>query len=238
MMGKTVNILWLYDELLDLYGDSGNILLLRRRIEGMGYECSVKTVGLGDEIDFSGVDMVYVGPGKHKNLKAAAEHIVKYKDELKAYIDNDGLVLATGSSQVLFGKEYDGVECAGIFDYTAIETGNVNTDDIVAYMADKPNALCYGFVNRTSYLSDESSETPAFKIHESTYSKDFPANTEGRIKNNFYGTWMLGPVLVKNPDFAKMFLKKLLGEDFVEYDDALERKALKFTVEEFINEDK
>lgn len=238
MSKRTVNILWLYDELLDLYGDSGNILLLRRRIEGMGHVCNVKTVGLGDAIDFDGIDMVYVGPGKHKNLKAAAAHIVKYKDELKKYIENGGIMLATGSSQVLFGKDYDGAECAGIFDYSAVETGQVSTDDIVAYMSDEPKALCYGFVNRTCYLSDESSETPVFNIHESTYSKNFTANTEGRIYNNYYGTWMLGPVLVKNPDFAKMLLTKLLGDDFSEYDDTLERKALKFTVEEFVEKDR
>ncbi len=237
MSNRTVNILWLYDELLDLYGDSGNIMLLRRRIEDMGHTCNVKTVGLDDEIDLTGIDMVYVGPGKHKNLKAAAEHIVKYKDKIKKYIEDGGIVLATGSSQVLFGKEYDGMECAGIFDYSAVETGQVNTADIVAYMADEPKTLCYGFVNRTCYLTDESSDTPVFNIHESTYTDNFKTNTEGRIHNNYYGTWMLGPVLVKNPDFAKMMLQKLLGDDFCEYDDTLERKALKFTVEEFIEKE-
>ena len=220
-----------------MYGDSGNIMLLKNRIEGMGYTFNLKTAGLDEDINLDGIDLVYAGPGKHKNLKAAAEHIVKYKDEIKKYVDNGGIVLATGSAQVLFGKEYDGVACAGIFDYSAVENGQVNTDDIVAYMEEDPKSLCYGFVNRTCCLSEESGEKPVFKIHESTYSKDFPANAEGHRLNNFYGTWLLGPVLVKNPDFAKMILIKLLGDDFKEYDDTLERKALKFTVDEFLNED-
>lgn len=227
---KTVTILWLYPQLLDLYGDSGNLLLLRKRLEEMGHSCQVKTVGLGDTVDFEGVDLVYVGPGKARNLKAAAEHLSGYASQLQAYIQGGGLVLATGSAQVLFGRDYDGVSCAGILDYTATETGQVDIADVVGHLDGEPQELCYGFVNRTCYLSQESGQTPVFHIHPRTQSPRFPQNTEGHRLHNYYGTWMLGPVLVKNPAFARRMLAQLLGKEMGDYDDTLERTALEYTL--------
>ena len=237
MSEVTIKILWLHDDLLDLYGDSGNLLLLERRIQGMGHTCVIEKKSIGDTLEFAGYDLVYLGPGKYKNLMAAAKHLVQYRDALKAYLEDGGRMLATGSAQVLFGKSFDGQECVGLFDYTAQETGEVDTHDFVAQMCWDSHALCYGFVNRTAKLSSEAARVPMFCLHETTLSQDFPENTEGRIQDGFYGTWMLGPVLVKNPALAKAFLKQILGENFVDYDDSLEEKALRFTLEEFLRKE-
>ena len=227
---KTVRILWLYGELLDLYGDGGNIQMLRRRLEQMGHACQVDTAGLGDPVAFDGVDLVYVGPGKARNLKAAAEHLRQYAPQLKDYLHQGGLMLATGSAQVLFGREYDGVPGVGLFDYTATETGQVEIADVAGYLQPEGQALCYGFVNRTCHLSQEGGENPVFTIHPRTQTPRFPNHTEGYRQGNYYGTWMLGPVLVKNPHFAHAILTQLLGEEMGSYDDSLERKALEYTL--------
>ena len=67
-----VNILWMYDDLLDLYGDWGNLLALTKGLDAMGISWEIDHKSLGDQPDFSRYQMVYIGPGKARNLAEAA----------------------------------------------------------------------------------------------------------------------------------------------------------------------
>ena len=71
MNKKGIRILWLYHDLLDLYGDSGNLLTLRRRLEQMGIEATLIQKSLEEEMAFTSCDMIVVGAGKTRNLIAA-----------------------------------------------------------------------------------------------------------------------------------------------------------------------
>ena len=79
---KTVRILNLYGEALDLNGDGKNISAFEKRVAEMGYEYETDTLGVGDDIDVSGYDIVFMTHGKPHNVSAISEHFIKYKDNI------------------------------------------------------------------------------------------------------------------------------------------------------------
>lgn len=234
---STVNILWLYDDLLDLYGDSGNLTLLTNRLTAMGLEVKLSRLSLGDHLDFTLYHMVYLGPGKAKNLAKASEHFYQYADQAKAAVDDGLLFLVTGNARLLFGQTFTDCDGAtrngiGLFDYTGRETGNVFISDVIAAPVFAPNTLGYGFINRTAHI-DGNTAAPLFMVRQGAGDNELDAQHEGNLLRNFFGTWQLGPVLVKNPHLLCEVLRRLAGDAYHEPDNSLEQKALDLTLAEF-----
>ena len=81
---KEIRILYLYPDILDLYGDIGNIKVLKYRIEQRGMKCIVDTYSIDDEApDFSSYDIVFSGGGADNEQKILSEDLVKYKEQIK-----------------------------------------------------------------------------------------------------------------------------------------------------------
>ena len=102
---KSVKILHLYYDLLNLYGESGNIIALRDALLDQGIKPIIDKKSLGDTIDFMQYDIVYLGEGSEYNQDLAREDILKYKDELNSYIEDNKILIATGNSYELFGDK-------------------------------------------------------------------------------------------------------------------------------------
>ena len=102
-----VNILWMYDDLLDLYGDWANLLAVTKGLDAMKLSWEIDHKSLDDEIDSTAYQMVYLGPGKARNLGRAAQDFVKRKEAVLAAVERDTVFLVTGNSRLLFGKSLD-----------------------------------------------------------------------------------------------------------------------------------
>ncbi len=226
-------ILWLYDDLLDLYGDSGNLTVLVSKLKAMEIEAVITCKSLGDALDFDSFDMVYIGPGKAKNLAKAALHFSQYAQAVKAAVAAGKLFFVTGNARLLFGQSFTGFDGesypgVGLFSYTGRETGNVFVSDVVFCCGDTEG---YGFINRTAHI-DGNGESFLFDILLGAGDSEAPAKQEGNRLQNFFGTWLLGPVLVKNPGLLKQILQLLAGQAYREPDLALEQTALDATLAE------
>lgn len=229
---KQARLLRLYGDLMDLYGDRGNLTALTYRLGQLGVPFTVEERGVFDTLDFGAYDLVYVGPGKDRNLLRAAEHLAGYADGLRAAVEADTVFLATGSAQLLFGRsitDETGAEhpAAGLFDYTGVLTGEVFIDDAVLEPVFLPDEPAYGFINRTSRMVG-GGDMPLFRVR---YAEKPIGDAEGILYRNFLGTWALGPLLAKNPALLKNVLERLLGEP-VTFDDARQREALRRTLAE------
>lgn len=92
---KELKILHLYSDLLDLYGDYTNVTAVRRAAAQLGYESAVTEVQLGEPIDPTGYDFIYIGHGKARNLAAAAPHFRQYADAITAAVENGTVFLGS-----------------------------------------------------------------------------------------------------------------------------------------------
>ena len=97
-------ICYLYYDLLNLYGDNGNIKALKMHLENQGIKVDIKYVSVGDKKDFNKYDLVYIGSGTKNNLKIALEDIMKHKDQIEKAINDNKNYFVTGNSIELFGK--------------------------------------------------------------------------------------------------------------------------------------
>ena len=238
-MEKEIKILHLYPKALDLYGDSANLKAICFGLKEMGISVSIKEAELWDEMpELKDFDMVYIGHGKIRNLVSAAEKIMKSRDEIVSAIENGKVFLVTGNARELFGKSFEDwdknkVAGLGVFSYEAIETGEVIvSDEIGISKFDNKEIKTYGFINRTAHLTS-CEEEPLFFLERGISDGLEDTKTEGTHYKNFFGTWQMGPLLVRNPLLLKEILKLLAGEEYKDFDTSLEEKALEVTIEEF-----
>lgn len=201
-----ITILYLYYDILNLYGESGNIKALKQYLEAIDVDVHIKFATLNDEINLKNVDMIYLGMGSENNQLLALKHLKKYKKEIKEFILNNHFVLATGNSLELFGKAIDDVKALDIFPYTSkrevyriVDEALVKTDLVSPYLL--------GFTNRNSILLNN--DKPLFEVIKGVGCNPNEL-VEGYHFNNFYGTYLIGPILVRNPHFLKYLVNELI----------------------------
>ena len=205
-----MKILHLYHDLMNLYGDYGNVSALSRILDLNGVEHTIDRLSLGDDVDFCRYDFVFIGSGTEQNQKLALGHLIKYKQSLKEYIEAGKFLLMTGNSFEMLGKSINGFsgefEGLGIFDFTVEETEKrLTADAIVTFEED----TLVGFINKCSLISGISS--PLFSVQMGL--GDNPdTKSEGILYKNFYGTHITGPLLVKNPYFLEKLASKICGQ--------------------------
>ncbi len=231
-----VKIVWLYNDLLDLYGDSGNISIISKRLKQMGCEVDIVHKGIHDSIGFEGANLVYIGPGRPKNLARVSQHFVGYAEVVKSAIESDVNFLVTGNARLLFGKSFslsDGsvYEGIGLFDYTGIDTAEVFTSDVVSRLNANMDVRCYGFINRSSHLVGGNIE-PMFRLDKGAGDTQEQCEYEGNFYRQYFGTWQMGPIMVKNPQLLRFLLARICPGVPQNFDDKLEKKALELTLTE------
>ncbi len=121
MSGKSVRIAHLYPELLNLYGDSGNIITLAKRLEWRGLIPEIAEVSIDDTPSFKEVDLVFIGGGSDREQRIVCEKLLAQKAELAAYVADGGVLLAVCGGYQLLGHSYlmgdEKVEGLGLVDF-------------------------------------------------------------------------------------------------------------------------
>ena len=208
-----MRIIHLFADLCNLYGDYGNVCALKRSLENKGQNVEIEYQSIDDEIDVSCADFVFIGSATERNQKVALEYLQSYKDNIKTALDNGTVILATGNSFEIFGQsvtDCDGIKHEGLsfFPYETVEgKERIVTDSLCTTLLCGGDII--GFVNKASLTTGATS--PLFDVKQgSGNSKD--DNKEGVHYGNFYGTHLIGPVLIRNPQlceyFADMLIKK------------------------------
>lgn len=226
-----ITIAHLYYDLLNLYGESGNVKALKYQLENQGIHVKIKFLTLGDTLEFNKYDFVYMGAGTEENQRLALKHLIKYQDQIKDAISKGKFFLITGNSLELFGKciidkNEKRIKTLHVFDfYTKEENFRMVDEALVKAKFMKPYIL--GFQNQGSVI--KSNDQYMFEVIKGIGS--FPnSKIEGVYKNHFYGTYLIGPILVRNPEFLKYIVKELILSKkkefkFKRFNLALETKA-------------
>lgn len=198
---KTIKIAHLYYDLMNYYGEQGNVLALKTAIEYAGFKVNVKTLSVDDEIEFEKYDIFYMGMGTKRNQEIVRKDILKYKDKIENVIDKKMFIM-TGNSYELFGKKIDDKKCLGVFNFESKTTDRVVGEQV--FKSDIIKETIIGFQNRFS--SNNIKDDYLFEVIKGT-GNDLESKVEGIHKNNFFGTYLLGPILIRNPYFKDALLK-------------------------------
>ena len=88
-----INILYLYNDLMNLYGESGNIKAITNYLKEQNIKTNIIEKSIQDEITLEDIDLIYIGSGMENNQLLALEHLKNYKEQLKEYIENNGYMI-------------------------------------------------------------------------------------------------------------------------------------------------
>jgi len=200
----------LYPDLCSLFGDSGNVRYLKLCIPDAEYICTT----LNDRPAFAdgNADMIYMGAMTEKTRRKVIDHLRPYKEQLQNAIDSGRIILFTGNAMdVLFKyiETDDGskVEGLGILDMYAKQRLMERYNTLV--LAKFQDKELLGFKTQFTQTYGDNSKNYFAKVERGTgINKD--SMLEGIHINNFFGTNLVGPILVMNPYFTE-YIMSLLG---------------------------
>ena len=229
-----LNICHLYPDILNLYGDRGNILCMKKRLEWRGIGVTVTGISIGEALEASAYDLLFVGGGQDFEQEVLLGDLAGAKtEELKAAIEDSLPVLAIcGGYQMLgqYYKTWDGAQC----DFTgALDLYTVGSKDrmIGNYMftCDELGCEIVGFENHSGKTYLGAGVKPMGKVLAG-FGNNGEDGTEGARYLNVFGTYSHGPLLPKNPKLADHILKTALerkygAAELPPLDDALETAA-------------
>lgn len=208
-MKETKTIEVLFPEFCNLFGDISNMKYLKKCIPDANF---IETA-FNDEPAFlsKDVDMIYMGPMTERAQEKVINKLKPFKTKIEELIEKNVLFLITGNAIEIFGKyieNEDGskVEGLGIFDiYAKRDMLHRHSSVFVGKYED---IELVGFKSQFTFAYGDNSNI-YFSEVENGIGLNPESKFEGIQKNNFIGTYVIGPILILNPEFTKKILKKI-----------------------------
>lgn len=238
-----INIIHLYPDLLNLYGDKGNIACMQKRLEWRGIKANVhQCTNKDSDIDLKSADIIFVGGGSDREQEIVCNMLLEKKDEIKEYVEDNGVLVAVCGGYQLLGRYYQTantkIEGLGILDiYT--DAGETRLIDNVVLKCDKFLQPIVGFENHAGRTYIGENHTPLGKVLYGNGNTG-ESGYEGVIYKNVIATYLHGPLLPKNPQLCDYILMRALKRKYPEFEnltsleDELENTANNYVVKKYI----
>lgn len=208
-----LRICHLYGNLLNTYGDVGNLLMLQYLARQMGYETETELVSLKDAFDDSRYDLVFIGGGQDHEQMVIAQDLPSKHDALQRYIESDGVGLSICGGYQLLGTFYDTadgerVTASGLLPhYTLHQEGRQRFIGDIEIESDTLGKTLYGFENHNGRTFLGEGEKPLGRVVQGHGNNGEDAS-EGCIYRNFIGSYFHGPLIVRNPDLGRYLIQR------------------------------
>lgn len=219
----------LYPERLNLYGDYGNILALKRLAKFYDIELEYHAILLGQEVQLEDYDLYFMGGGQDHEQNALMEDFLQKKGEsLKANFENNKVFLGICGGFQLLGKAYitqnqKHIQGLSYFSMTTEGKEERLISNVVAHLNEnllkdfppqqKSDLLLFGFENHSGQTFLEENLEPLAHILVGTGNAKM-LSTEGAFKQHVFGTYLHGSFLPKNPFFTKYLLHLALKQKY------------------------
>lgn len=242
---QNLKILYFYPELLNLYGDRGNIEILKKRAELRNIDVEIKEISLGQKLtlnDFKEANFIFMGGGSDLNQKTLYDDLVKNKRSfLVDYLASNKHGLFICGAYQLLGNYYqaeDGskIDGLGICNFFTKNEGKKNRSVGKIHLRLNKNlnfslkgedANIFGFENHGGQTYFEENLTSFGEVVYG-FGNDRVSKKEGLVFNNIIATYLHGPVLSLNPALADYLISSSTGiADLKELDDSFVYKARK-----------
>lgn len=239
-----LKICHLYPQILNLYGDTGNMLIIQKRTIWRGINTEITPVSLGDHTDFTQFDMIFIGGGADLDQTIVSADLQNKKDSLIDAVEKGITLLAICGGYQLLGQYYETLDGSilpgiGLFDFVSYSgkkrlNGNVVVElnqDLREHMKDAIGSkirTLVGFENHSGCTVLGSEGQPLGYVLKGN-GNNGDDSTEGACYKNAVGTYLHGPFLAQNPHFADYLIGQALRSKYsltlTELDNSLELQA-------------
>jgi CobQ-like glutamine amidotransferase family enzyme len=232
---RPLRVCALYPDLMNIYADRGNLIVLERRCAWRGIGFQLSSSGLGERLDGGAHDLFYIGGGQDRDQRLCAQDLIETKrDGLAAAAARGAVVLGVCGGYQLLGRSYtlgeEEIPGVGLLDVRTVREdaprliGNVAID--VSLEQGRTEVLA-GFENHggRTYLGE--GQQPLGRVLKG-YGNDGHSGMEGARSAGTIGTYLHGPLLPKNAWFADWLIARALGVDQDELaplEDSIERET-------------
>jgi CobQ-like glutamine amidotransferase family enzyme len=238
---RSLRVCALYPDLMNIYADRGNLLLLERRCRWRGIGFQLSSSSLGDDLDPDGADLFYMGGGQDRDQRLCAYDLAERKREaLHEVAGRGGVILAVCGGYQLLGHSYqlgeESLPGAGLVDLWTVRADNGGGDvagrlignvaiEVVLEEGGAPAVLA-GFENHGGRTHLGPAARPLGRVL-SGHGNNGEDGYEGVRDRGIIGTYLHGPLLPKNVWFADWLIQTALGleEPLAPLEDDLERRA-------------
>ncbi len=214
-----LTICHLYPDLLNVYGDVGNVLILKHRASLRGIDVNIVNCSIGDDLDTDNTDIIFFGGGQDFEQSIVSDDLNNVKKQpLTEYVEEGKVLLAICGGYQLLGKYYtapngEKIEGLGILDiYT--EGGNTRFIGNTEIVNEEFNETYVGFENHSGRTYINSHKPLGKCVHG--YGNNGSDGYEGCIYKNTFGSYFHGSFLSKNPEFADRLLTLALQKKYGE----------------------
>ncbi|MEG0294115.1 type 1 glutamine amidotransferase [Enterococcus sp.] len=218
MEKRQLRVAHLYGNLLNTYGDNGNLLVLNYLAKKMDVAFDISIVSIYEPFQAEDYDFVFFGGGQDYEQKIVSADLKSKRDELIKYIENDGVLLAICGGYQLLGHYYetaDGDKISGIgaLDHYTIRQDNNRFIGDVKIFNESFNETYVGFENHNGRTFLGENERPLGTVLEGN-GNNGEDQGEGVIYRNVYGSYFHGPILARNVNLAHRLLKLALDKKY------------------------
>ena len=227
-MKRQLKIGHLYPKLLNIYGDGGNIITLKKRAEWRGVNVIIDEINSGD-VWLGEHDIYFIGGGQDTQQIEVSYELNRHKEFMTAERDRGAVFLGICGGYQLLGHYYqphEGDKLIGIslLDAYTVAGNKRFIGNVTVGQAMPDNSTLVGFENHSglTYLQGETKPIGTVVVGNGNNGVD---KTEGARFKNVFGTYMHGSFLPKNPKFADYLLELALGEKLEPLDDSIENSA-------------
>lgn len=239
MTAMALRVAHLYPRLMNIYGDRGNIMCLRRRAELRGIAFELTELDVGDALDAEAHDLIFAGGAQDREQRIVVEDLMSTKAQpLRDAVERDVAVLAVCGAYQLFGKFYreaSGAELpgAGVFDLHTEHPGEGARrcigNIVCEWDAPEGRRTIVGFENHGGRTRLGPGARPLARVR-SGCGNNGEDGGEGALYRNAIGTYVHGSLLPKNPALAdhviRLALRRRYGDvTLAPIDDRAELRA-------------
>ena len=234
-----LRIAHLYPDLLNLYGDIGNMTTLKKRCEWRDISVQIDPIYGNEKISFTDYDLVFLGGGSDREQLLVRDKLIKMKKELTAYVNDGGVLAAVCGGYQLLGSCYklenetiEGLEILNI--QTEVGKTRLISDVVIE---NEQFGTIVGFENHggRTYINDH---TPLGKVLYGN-GNNGTDGFEGVLYKNVIATYLHGSLLPKNPKLADHIIKLMLEQrglntELKPLDDTIENNAHQYIIDRFV----
>lgn len=216
---RPLRIVHLYPELMNLYGDGGNVRVLERRCAWRGIPVEVEQVHHGQAVDLTQADIVFLGGGPDREQHLASEELLAMRDDIRSYVEQDGVLLAICGGYQILGRQWlmgdETLEGLGILDITTRRAEGGSGNRLIGNIVlDSPLAThpVVGYENHAGRTDLDQGVEPFGRVMGEGHGNNDDAGADGVLYRNVIASYLHGPLLGKNPEVADFLIRTAIEQ--------------------------